>query len=87
MYTSSVHNEPTRIGVRDLRANLSGLLRKVRHGATVIVMSRDEVVAEIRPPSGLSRGERKLGALKGRIRMAPDFDELPPDVLEAMENG
>ena len=87
MYTICVHKHATRVGVRDLRANLSGLLRKVRHGATLIVMSRDEVVAEIRPPSGSARGERKLGLLKGRIRMAPDFDELPPDILDAMENG
>lgn len=82
-----MHKEATRVGVRDLRANLSGLLRKVRRGATVIVMSRDEVVAEIHPPSGMARGERKLGTLKGRIRMAPDFDQLPPDILDAMENG
>ena len=87
MYTICVHKEATRVGVRDLRANLSGLLRKVRHGATLIVMSRDQVVAEIRPPSGTVRGARKLGLLKGRIRMAPDFDELPPDILDAMENG
>jgi antitoxin (DNA-binding transcriptional repressor) of toxin-antitoxin stability system len=82
-----VHNTATHVGIRDLRANLSGLLRKVRHGATLIVMSRDQVVAEIHPPSGSAHGERKLGLLKGRIRMAPDFDELPPDVLDAMENG
>ena len=82
-----MHSNATHVGIRDLRANLSGLLRKVRRGATLIVMSRDEVVAEIRPPSGAARGPRKLGLLKGRIRMAPDFDQLPPDVLDAMENG
>lgn len=26
---------------------------------------------------------RRPGALRGRIRIAPDFDQLPPDLAEA----
>lgn len=77
--------EPIKIGVRELRANLSALLRQARRGASFVVMSRDEVVAEIRPPSQAPREPRKLGALKGKIWMAPDFDQLPDDILDAME--
>jgi antitoxin (DNA-binding transcriptional repressor) of toxin-antitoxin stability system len=73
------------VGVRDLRANLSGLLRQARHGTTVVVMSRDQIVAEINPPSRPDRPRRIPGALKGKIRMAEDFDTLPDDVLAAME--
>ena len=29
--------------------------------------------------------ERKLGALKGKIRIAPDFDETPQEVIDAFE--
>ena len=29
--------------------------------------------------------ERKLGALKGKIRVAPDFDETPQEVIDAFE--
>ena len=29
--------------------------------------------------------ERKLGALAGSIRIAPDFDETPSEVIEAFE--
>ena len=76
-----------RIGVRELRANLSGLLRQTRLGASFVVMSRDEVVAELRPPSKAERAPRKLGTLKGRIRIAPDFDDWPDDMLDAMERG
>lgn len=79
--------ESVRVGVRELRANLSALLRRARLGTTVIVMSRDEAVAEIHPPAGKARPQRRLGTLKGRIRMAPDFDALPPDMLDAIENG
>ncbi|MEA2729905.1 MAG: hypothetical protein QOF70_4380, partial [Acetobacteraceae bacterium] len=45
----------------------------------------DEVVAEIHPPSVASRPRRQPGALRGKIRMASDFDSLPADVLAAME--
>jgi antitoxin (DNA-binding transcriptional repressor) of toxin-antitoxin stability system len=76
-----------RVGVRELRANLSGLLRQARQGTSFLVMSRNEVIAEIRPPSGTERPRRVPGMLKGKIRMAEDFDLLPDDVLSAMEGN
>jgi antitoxin (DNA-binding transcriptional repressor) of toxin-antitoxin stability system len=86
VYTYGVHNEPGRIGIRDLRANLSALLRRVRNGATYVVMSRDQVVAELRPPASPGPKPRRPGRLKGRIRMAADFDTFPDDLLEAIES-
>ena len=76
---------PQRVGVRDFRTNLTGFLRQVRHGASFLVMSHGEVLAEVRPPPESARPSRQPGALRGRIRMAPDFDTLPPDVLAAIE--
>ena len=77
--------QPLRVGVRELRANLPGFLRKAREGASFLVTSHDEVIAEIHPPSTAHRSRRQPGALRGKIRMAPDFDTLPADVLAAME--
>ena len=76
---------PLRVGVRELRGNLTGFLRQARQGASFLVTSHDQVLAEIRPPSQAERPRRRPGALRGRIRMAPDFDTLPPEVLAAME--
>jgi len=78
-------NAPTRIGVRELRANLSGLLRKARNGESFVVMSRDEIVAEIHPPAPEPPKRRTLGALKGQIWMADDFDETPQDIIDSIE--
>lgn len=78
-------NAPTSIGVRELRANLSGLLRKARQGESFIIMSRDTVVAQITPPPTEQSKRRVLGALKGRIWIADDFDTWPDDILDAME--
>lgn len=74
-----------RLGVREFRADMAGFLRQVRQGSAFLITSRDEVLAELRPPSDAARPRRHPGALRGRIRMAPDFDALPPDLLSAME--
>jgi antitoxin (DNA-binding transcriptional repressor) of toxin-antitoxin stability system len=76
---------PQRVGVREFRGNLTGFLRQARHGASFLITSHDQVLAEIHPPSKAEPPRRQPGALRGRIRMAPDFDTLPPDVLGAME--
>jgi antitoxin (DNA-binding transcriptional repressor) of toxin-antitoxin stability system len=77
--------QPRRVGVREFRGNLTGFLRQARHGATFLVTSHDQVLAEIRPPAKAEKPRRRPGTLRGRIRVAPDFDTLPPDVLAAME--
>lgn len=76
---------PRRLGVREFRANMATVLRQARHGSSFLVTSRDEVLAEIHPPSKADRPRRRPGALRGKIRMASDFDTLPPDVLAALE--
>ena len=74
-----------KIGVRKLRGQLSRYLGLAAAGTTVLVTSRDIVVAEIRAPEPEQLKQRRRGGLKGQIWMADDFDTLPEDVLEAME--
>lgn len=74
-----------RVGIREFRGNFSGFMRQARHGSSFIVTSRGEVVAIIQPPQPPLPARRQAGTLRGKIRMAPDFDMLPPDVLAAME--
>ncbi len=76
---------PEKVGVREFRENMTGFLRQARQGASFLITSHDEVVAEIRPPRDSQRSPRRPGALRGKIRMAADFDTLPADVLAAME--
>jgi antitoxin (DNA-binding transcriptional repressor) of toxin-antitoxin stability system len=77
--------QPQRVGVREFRGNLSGFLRQARLGGSFLIMSHDQVLAEVRPPPIPQRLRRQPGALRGKIRMALDFDALPPGVLAAME--
>jgi hypothetical protein len=47
--------------------------------------AHDQVIAEVHPPSQQPKPRRQPGALRGQIHIAPDFDELPDDILAAME--
>ena len=77
--------QPRQVGVREFRVNMTGFLRQARHGASFLITSHGEVIAEIRPPSASERSRRQPGALRGKIKIGPDFDTLPADVLVAME--
>jgi antitoxin (DNA-binding transcriptional repressor) of toxin-antitoxin stability system len=84
----SVHIAPDavlRVGVRELRGNLTRYLRAAGQGTSILVTSNDTVIAELRAPPVAQRPARQPGALRGQIRMAEDFDTLPPDLLAAME--
>lgn len=76
---------PRQVGVREFRGNMTGILRQARQGETFLITSHGEVIAEVRPPSVLDRKRRQPGALRGKIQVSADFDELPVDVLAAME--
>ena len=76
-----------RVGVREFRGDFAGYMRQVRHGASFIVTSRDQAVAFVQPPPPSPPSRRQPGTLRGKIRMAPDFDTLPADILDAMESG
>ncbi len=78
-------NHVLRIGVRELRGNLTRTLRQVREGASVLVTSHGAVIAELHPPTPEHLAPRQFGLLRGQVWMADDFDALPEDVLAAME--
>ena len=76
---------PRRVGVREFRGNMTSFLRKAQQGASFLITSHNEVVAEIRPPSKVALLPREFGTMRGQIWMADDFDTLPDDILDAME--
>jgi antitoxin (DNA-binding transcriptional repressor) of toxin-antitoxin stability system len=75
--------QPLQIGVRELRRDLGAYLRRAAAGESITVTSRDKAIAQLGPPPQMP-GPRKGGTLKGRIWMADDFDELPPEILDLM---
>ncbi len=82
-YMSEVGGSRARVGVRELRQNLSVYLDRVKEGETLDVTEHGVLVAEIRP-----RAEDPISAIdrliaEGRITPAKTRDRnlgMPPDI-------
>jgi len=71
------------VNVHEAKTHLSRLLERVAAGEEVTIAKSGRPVARLIPYRE-RRGERKLGTLKGKIWMSPDFDDpLPEEVLAA----
>lgn len=73
------------IGVRELRGKLSEVLRKAQAGEAFVVVSRGKPIVELKGIAPAGAAFRKPGALAGKIWMSDDFDELPEDMIDAIE--
>lgn len=73
-------SSPRRVGVREFRRNLASFLKQVEDGQRFVLMSDHKAVADIGPSSGVVI--RKPCALRGKIKVADDFDSLPVEVRD-----
>lgn len=69
--------------MHEAKTNFSKLIASVEAGEEIVVQRGDVKVAKIVPYADPPK-PRKAGALKGRIRIADDFDELPPEFDELL---
>jgi prevent-host-death family protein len=73
------------VSVYAAKTQLSRLLDRAAEGEEVVITRHGRPVARL-VSMKRSEGRRKLGMLKGRIRVAADFDApLPEEILEAFE--
>lgn len=83
--------DPIRVGVRELRERLGDYLRQAKGGSRILIVSRGKSVAELVAPSEPASSEakppRRLGALRGKVWMAEDWDEWPEGFIDAMVDG
>ncbi|HTT85666.1 MAG TPA: type II toxin-antitoxin system prevent-host-death family antitoxin [Rhizomicrobium sp.] len=79
---------PKPVNFREFRENLSRYLREARDGAEIVVTSHGREVARVVPPVSIARQRAKfLGMFKGRLQMAPDFDETAAELIDEMEGN
>jgi prevent-host-death family protein len=72
------------INIHQAKTNLSRLVERAAKGEQIIIAKAGNPVAKLvayRP----ERRPRKPGVWKGRVLIAPDFDELPPEINQAFE--
>ncbi len=73
------------VNVHAAKTHLSRLLEEVSQGKTIIIARAGKPVARLVPYE--EPAPRRPGFLKGRIRVADDFDApLPDDLLELFES-
>jgi len=72
------------VNVHEAKTQLSRLLERVAAGEEVVIGKAGRPVARLVPYSEPAR-RRTPGRWKGRVRVAPDFDETPAEVIAAFE--
>ena len=68
--------------ISEAKAQLSALIEKVMAGNEVIIGKAGKPVAKL-VRYERSDKSRQPGALRGKIKIADDFDELPGDIAKA----
>ena len=68
--------------ITEAKARLSELVARVQAGEEVIINKAGKPAAVLRSYQ-ISLPRRRPGTMRGKIRIAPDFDDLPEDVAEA----
>lgn len=72
------------VNVYEAKTHLSRLLERVAHGEEIVIATRGRPVAKLVP---FPAEPRRPGRLKGKIRMAPDFDAPLPESIAAAFRG
>ncbi len=69
--------------ISDAKAQLSALVEKAIAGKEVIIGKSGKPVAKL-VRYEVSEENRVPGALRGKIKIADDFDELPDDIAKSL---
>ena len=73
------------VNIHEAKTHFSKLVDAVTHGAEIVIAMAGKPVAKLVPISKKTR--RHFGVLKGKIKIAKDFDApLSDEFLDAFEN-
>ncbi len=70
------------VNVHEAKTHFSRLLERTAKGEEIVIAKAGKPVAKLVPYRERA-GSRAPGAWTGRVRLAPDFDELPPEIAAA----
>ena len=74
------------VNIHEAKTNFSKLIDAVGQGEEIVIAKAGKPAARLVPMQP-SKVVRKPGALKGKIRVAEDFDAPLPDDLQAAFEG
>ncbi|WP_267256331.1 type II toxin-antitoxin system Phd/YefM family antitoxin [Coxiella endosymbiont of Ornithodoros maritimus] len=74
------------MNIHTAKINFSKLVDAVSHGEEVIIAKAEKLTAKLLPIEAV-KPQRKAGSLKGKIKIAVDFDApLPDDIINQFES-
>ena len=74
-----------RVNLAEAKAKLSAYVNRVAEGHTVVICRRNVPVAELRPVTQPTAGQRPVGIDRGMEIPDSFFEPLPADVIAALE--
>ena len=69
--------------MHEAKTKLSQLVERAEAGEDIVIARNGKPVARLVPVAGRNALAAVHGALRGRIRLDDDFDELPDDIAES----
>jgi prevent-host-death family protein len=73
------------VGIHEAKTNFSRLIEKACRGEEIIIARGKDPLVRLVPIAG-RRGRRKLGILKGKLVVGPEFFEpLPPEEISSWQ--
>ena len=70
--------------MHEAKTKLSQLVERAEAGEEIVISRNGTPVARLVPIARTTSFASARGALKGRVRIAEDFDELPDDIADAL---
>lgn len=70
------------VNIYEAKTHLSELLRSVQKGEEVLIGKAGKPLAKLVPYKKL-QNPRQPGLWQGKVKIADDFDELPPELYDA----
>ncbi|HEY7333431.1 MAG TPA: type II toxin-antitoxin system Phd/YefM family antitoxin [Bryobacteraceae bacterium] len=72
--------------IREAKTHLSRLVERAAAGEEIVIAKAGKPMAKLVPYPKIPP-KRKLGGWKGKVWIGPNFDELPPEILAAFNEG
>ena len=69
--------------ISEAKSSLSSLIAQVEKGHKVIIGKAGKPVAMLVPYRAVTTPRKLGGTLSGKVKMADDFDTMPPELAEA----
>jgi prevent-host-death family protein len=74
------------VNIHEAKTHLSRLVDRAAAGEEIVIARAGKPLARLvayEPPAS----ERQLGAWRGKVWMAPDFDEVDDEIARTFEDG